>query len=729
MRYGAAAFTCLVTAVLVLLAGPASAQEGVFAGMQKGVESVFSSVATTITFASGAVTRTTTTNVYPAFTLNMNTLLFPNVRLSAGGVFEVNMSSTTAGQSTTRSTIANNRPFFLLRSTNPVFSPGVGYFRREARARTAGLSGSKLVNDEYAAYLGWKPAGGPRSDFQFLRTHTFDGERAFQDVTKDFGSLVSSYSYRNLGLYYRGVYLDTDDRIGRLETRQVSHAVRGDYSQSFFQKRLLWNATFNVSHQDLRTAARSSGGEVPLTVTPFAGLASISDTPVTAQLSQNAQLIDGNLTAGAGINLGLAATPADAHLRNIGLDLLTPTEVNRFLIWVDRELPVEITNAFSWEIYSSADNVIWRRETSVPVAPFGAFENRFEVDFPSITARYIKAVTRPLSAAVPDASRFQDIFVTEMQAFVRRPAAQINARLTQDTSLLNTDVRMRILDAPSLYYEGFYLSNRTSGFGSNTDTLSNGLSVNHTFGRIFSAYARCAREQGSQVQGYRVATVTSATLTIEPIPAWRSSFLFSGQDERIAGIPNTRSGWFVQNSARPYRGIDVLFGFGWTSTTRETGEISHDRLVNVSATVVPRQHVSLTLNYDGRVTERSGTFVGSPQVREHRAYAAVAVDPIRTFHLVVGGEMVVATGQTTRSALNVGTSWAPFPDGTLQLVFAHNEALRSLEFGKERSTVGAVRWNMSRQSYIDVSYQRILSQSVLLTTESRIFSVRVRLFV
>ena len=114
---------------------------------------------------------------------------------------------------TTDSTITRNRPFFLLRSTNPVFSPGIGYFRREDRARTAGLSDVKLVNDEYAAYLGWNPAGGPQSDFQFLRTHTFDGERAYQDVTKDFGSLVSNYTYRNLGAYYRGSYLDTDDQL------------------------------------------------------------------------------------------------------------------------------------------------------------------------------------------------------------------------------------------------------------------------------------------------------------------------------------------------------------------------------------------------------------------------------------------------------------------------------------------------------------------------------------
>ena len=71
-------------------------------------------------------------------------------------------------------------------------------------------------------------------------------------------------------------------------------------------------------------------------------------------------------------------------------------------------------------------------------------------------------MTRPLSVVVPDASRLPDILVTEIQAFVRRPAAaRPAARSARTTQIVNTDVRMRLLDAPSLYYEGFYLYNGT----------------------------------------------------------------------------------------------------------------------------------------------------------------------------------------------------------------------------------------------------------------------------
>jgi hypothetical protein len=254
------------------------------------------------------------------------------------------------------------------------------------------------------------------------------------------------------------------------------------------------------------------------------------------------------------------------------------------------------------------------------------------------------------------------------------------------------------------------------------------VSVNHTFGRIYSVYARGAREQGTQAQGYRVATITNATFTVDPVPTFRSSILYAGQNEQTGELPSDRRGLFVQNSAQLYTGVDLLFGFGWNSTTRESGEHTRDRLLNISATIVPRQHVNLTFSYDDTTSERSGTFLGNPQGHTRRAFVTVAVDPIRTLHLVLGEEVIAISDQQTRTTLIVGANWTPFQDGALQFVFAYNDALRALEFGKDRSVLGSVRWNLSARSYLDVSYQRTNSEFVFQTTESKIFSVGVRLF-
>ena len=373
MRRAAAACSLVVTGSLMLGADGAAAQEGIVGNLQKSLDSTFSSVSTTTTDATGAVTKTDTINVNPRLTLSLDTLLYPSLRLNAGGVFEANRAfsdlfSPDGTLTSSDSTISRIRPFVLLRSTNRVFSPGVGFFRREDRSRFTGFTGTKLVNDDYAAYLGWNPEGGPQSDFQYVRTNTFDEHKNVLDIVKDYGSLISNYEYRAFTAYYRGAYLDTDDRIAALETRQVTQSGRFGYSGSFIDKRLVWNGVYTINNQDLTTIAHRERGEVDVPIIPNGGLAALDDIPVTAVLSPNPLLVDGNLTAGSGINLGLPAAGADSRARNLGLDFLNPTEVNRIRVWIDRELPVEVAASFTWEVYSSPDNVVWRREATVSAA-------------------------------------------------------------------------------------------------------------------------------------------------------------------------------------------------------------------------------------------------------------------------------------------------------------------------------------------------------------------------
>lgn len=715
--------------VLSACAEPSWAQEGIFGGMQKGIETSFSSITTTTTTESGAVSRTESTNLSPILYLNLDALVYPRLRLNAGGIWELNAQTLRAGGPGVDATITRSRPFILLRSTNPVLTPGVGYSRNEERARTPGLSDVKLINDEYSAYLGWRPTGGPASEFQYLRTHTFDGARAVQDILRDSFSLVSNYRFRELTASYRGLHLDTDDRLERVNASQTTHAGELGYSGSFIRKRLSVNATYDVNYQATRTVATGPSGEVAIPIAAAAGLSGLSDTPVTARLTANPQVIDGNFTAGAGIDVGMVDPAENPQARNIGLDFISEVEVNRLLIWVDRNLPVEVSNAFSWEIYSSPDNIIWRREAQVSPAPFGPFESRFEVDFPSVTARYIKAVVKPLSLVVPDPTRFSDILVTEVQAYLRRAADEAGGELARTGHLVNADARMRILDVPRLMYEGFYLYNTSSAPGGrHTETLSNGISVTHDFARVFSAFGRFAREQGTQSRGQTVSNVSSATLTFEPVRTFRSSVLYNGRDEHTSLGGETRQALYFQNSAQVYAGVDLLFGFGWSGTTFPTGERWRDRLLNASGTVAPLNHVSLTFSYDESATERSGVFTGEPRSTLRRLYTAVTVDPIRSLRLAVAEEVYAVTGAKTRSTFSVSANWAPFPDGALQFILAYNEAMRALVFGTERNSMAGVRWNLSQRSYVNVSYQVLKSELPAYATESRIFSATVRVF-
>jgi hypothetical protein len=136
----------------------------------------------------------------------------------------------------------------------------------------------------------------------------------------------------------------------------------------------------------------------------------------------------------------------------------------------------------------------------------------------------------------------------------------------------------------------------------------------------------------------------------------------------------------------------------------------------------------MTVSYDDTTTQRSGTFVGTARSHVRRLYSAVAIDPLRTLHLAVGGEVWAVSDTKARTTFSVSANWAPFPDGALQFVFAYNEALRAAVFGSERNTLGGVRWNVTRRSYVDVSYQLVKSELLAQSTEGKILSATVRLF-
>jgi hypothetical protein len=119
---------------------------------------------------------------------------------------------------------------------------------------------------------------------------------------------------------------------------------------------------------------------------------------------------------------------------------------------------------------------------------------------------------------------------------------------------------------------------------------------------------------------------------------------------------------------------------------------------------------------------------GEPEFFTRRGYLTLGYDPVRTLHLVVEEEVVAVSEENTRVTTYIGVNWAPFPDGSLQVNVGYDDALRALEFGTERNFRSGVRWRFSRQSYIDVSYQKLRTEYTLQTTQAKTLSVDLRLF-
>jgi hypothetical protein len=516
-----------------------------------------------------------------------------------------------------------------------------------------------------------------------------------------------------------------------LEVQDLLQSGRITYSNSFFNKRVSLNTSYNISNDETTVTTAGKGGEVTSQIFPFQGFSVLNDTPQMVALLPNPALIDGNTTASGGINIGLPPLAGDTRRRNFGLDLLNVMEVNNLLVWVDRDLSSApaIANSFSWDIYTSSDNLNWTFFTTIFPAPFGPFQNSFSLNFANVRTRYIKVVTKPLSPAVPSASSFPDIFITELQAFIKKPveSAKGKSKSAITSHIFNLDSRTRILDIPLLFYDLSYFFTKATGQPQNW-TLSNGLSVNHTFSSIFSGTGRVAREDGDQQNEKRSAYVYNASLTANPLRTLRHTLVFSGRIEDIDGQSTNTNSLILSNTAELYKGIDVNLSGGLNFEKTQTGERVRNTTINFGSTIVPHPTLTFNINYADTMTHQSGGEKGSSSTFTREVDLTLAYTPLKTVHIFTSISILLAKNVKTNILQNYGINWSPFPDGTLQFNFSFNENLRSVDNAKERIITPSVRWKITNRTFLDLSYQWVKSTSVSQSEDSNVFSASLKTF-
>jgi hypothetical protein len=721
--------------MLFLLFPVVSEAQGILQSVNGFFDLTFTTSSSKSTDSSGNTVKTDSIGYNPRFSLAINTQIFPNINLSAGGRVEEIVTRTSIDGVSTKSTGVNLRPYINLLWKSDPFTVGVGYNRREEYAKSGDTPGVTNINDEYNAVFGWKPDGLPSVDILLFRRNFYDQHRQFQDTTTDSVLLATEYRYKGLDVRYQANYDDQDLKLFGLETKALTQTGKITYSDSFFDRRVSFNTSYNITRQDTTVTSEGKGGEVTLQAFPFAGL-SINFEVIPPQtqhsiaLNPNPALIDGNLTASAGINIGLPPPGGDTTARHMGLDLLNVTGVNNLLVWVDRELPSNIANAFSWDIYTSSDNLTWNFYMTISPAPFGQqFQNRFELDFPAVNTRYIKVVTKPLAPSVIDASSFPNIFITELQTFIKKPAGAANRTKTANTSqFVNVDAKARILDIPLLYYDFSYFYSRSDPAGLSQYTLSNGLSMNHRFSQVFSGTARVAREDSSQQGEKQWDYIYNASLTATPLRTLTHTLNFSGRTGRTHEGSFNADSLYLNNTVQLYQGIDVYFSGGVNYAKKETGEKTYGSNLNFGSNILPHRNLSLTLNYSYTTSDQSGGGKPSASTYTSRGDLNVSFSPLRTLYLYGSWSILAQTNVKTSYLQNYAIGWSPFPGGDLQFNFGYTEAIRSEDRARERSIGPSLRWKISTRSALDVSYQWVKSSSVSQKSDTNAFSTRLQIF-
>ena len=654
------------------------------------------------------------------YNLNVSKRFFPYLNFETGAVYEYNqLSSDTEGNKVDVDEQILN-PFAELNLDNPLYNAGVGVRTRRREQKITDLPKTKADRDEITGSVGMTPGELlPNWNLRYTHLHTYDDPETIDQIQK---TLLLDSSWRpleGLNLDYTYTRVDSEERSLDFDTLQQTHFGRIGYFRSFFDGRLSMNSGYSINYNKFEFSSETGFVENPLLRS--AGLSSLDISPEDGPaLSINGALIDGNLIASAGLDMGTAGD--QTQLLNIGLDLGFPQAVDQVRIWVDRQLTTVVSNSFTWSVYTSPDNTdlsIWTLAATISPAIFPTFDNRFEIVFPAVNTRYIKVVTRPLSPVVPGAANFANIFVTEMQAFV----TQTGASVTNDNSVtdqnVNFNLRGRLSDRTIVNYNMVYSQQDTDPDNDKRTQLSNGAYLNHTFNNVFSANVNGQRTDISVLDQDNTNYNYGASLRAVWLSTFDQSLTFTGRYEDNDLGTAYQNSIFLRSNALLYRGWSAFLDMGYTREESFAGEKITSSIIRPGTSLQPHPTLDLNLDFSFKRTEQSDADIGPTD--ETRYDVQVFYTPFSNLSFFGKVNGLYRDGESDIYQ-QYTMNWSPYPDGDLQFYFTFNEILIS-ENNQEQTVVGpGLKWTIGRHITLDATYNWTTDDSDIQKIESNIFT-------
>ena len=701
----------------VLLAPNAGAE-----GIRLNGEITYQDVDTTTTNkTTGEKFDTNSYLIRQRYNLDLSKTIFPYLSFDTGSIFELSHTNSETEGTTTKRDERLLQPFVRLSLNNPIYKSSLEYRRTEFHTSTTNVPNTEDIRDEYDAILRWKPVELPEVTLRYTYTHVYDDPETV-DLVEKLTTVESKYTaWRDLSLNYFYSRTDTENRLANFDTLEQLHSGRAEYGRNFWDGRLFFNTNYRIIYSTIDLSGDSSNVQVPLFRS--LGLFSLDNSPQDGPaLTVNNALIDGNLNASAGIDIGLGGD--ELTLTNIGVDLGSTTEVSEIRIWVDRRLTNSVANSFSWTVYTSPDNTnlsTWTLVATISPAPFGTFDNVFSISFPSVSTRFIKVVTRPLLPTVPDAASFPNIFITEMETFgtVSEDAFQDTQETINWTYDLN--LRARVTDKTTLGYSVYY-NYRDQDLSDKRTELSNTLSLNHIFDEVFSTTARLNRTDETQENVDTVDYNYNLSLRGAYLPTLDQSLTFSGSNTNTEDDSSDTMTVLLRTNAILYTGWSAFVdaGFNW-NRPEASNTTEKSWLLRASTNFAPNQ--MLTLNLDYRQRE-----IIHPETSTRYDFTAEAFFvPLRALSFNVRYNIIDRSGFDTQTTQNYAAIWSPFPDGSIQFFFNYNETLESIE-DRRRTTIGpGLNWTISNHFFFEMSYSYQKDDSDVQKIESNNLFAKFRL--
>lgn len=675
--------------------------------------------------ASGQTTQTDSSSWSQKYNLNLEKSFFPNLRLKADGIFERNVMDIDINGDERTSKWRNIRPHVDLTLDNRLYRAGVSYSRREAEQKSSGTEAITNINELYSTILGWRPDGLPNFDLRVDKSNLYDKERQSVDNTTLTSSLNSRYRTDRFDLRYNPVLQEYTNHIDNYELKNTTHNGRIGYTDSFFDRRTTFGATYNITDRHQKIIAHGVGEIFEQIVGISQGLFVQSTSINTVDLAVVNELINGDIAASSGVNL-VTTDPVPVPIQ-LGLNFGSDTVVNSLRVRVDTSYPTAIADFFTWEIYSKTDDISdWQLAQIVPLAPFNAFQNYFEINFANVTTQYIKVVVTPLSSVSSPPGSPSSILVTELQAFIREPVPDQETKTSSTSHQLSMDARTRLTEQYNLFHNVSFFMTKTNPGEGERSTLSNILSANHRFNKTLRGNIRVLREDINDIDASGYAHGYSASLQAEPLKTLNNALVFNGRQERVGDDKSTRNSLLLQNRAKLYKGIDAFINGGVSWQNPASGQDQEILTLNMGTNVVPHRTMTITANYSETSTDSSGNGLPDETKRTNKTDVGLTWRPFQTIYLVASYGRVEQENRND-TLKNYSLNWSPFPYGTLQIRLDYSEELRAHDLSKLTTFRPSIRWQITPRIDLTVSYFKTESDSVIQTIDMESLNANIKI--
>ncbi|UCG14187.1 MAG: hypothetical protein JSU72_06925 [Deltaproteobacteria bacterium] len=642
------------------------------------------------------------------YNLNLAKTVYPYLTFNAGAFFELDTTKSLTDDVKTEEMTLQPRVGVTL--NNPLCQAGLDYRGTRRRVEATDLPKIELFRDDLTANLVWSPADLPLLDLRYNLTHTYDDPETVDVVDKVF-TLKSAYTaWEELRLDYTYTRLDTDNRARDFKTLNQTHFGSANYTHNFFEDRLFMNTSYRIRYNTLEFPGAET---VQSPLQRFQGLSSVNNDPPDdgPALVINNALIDGNLIASAGINIGLAGS--QTAFTNIGLNFGSATDVDEIHVWVDRRLTAAVAGSFSWAVYASPDNIdtsTWSLVATVSPAFFGNLDNRFEISFPKVNTQYIKVVTRALTPAIDPGGQFRDIFVTEMQAFITLSGVEVQNKFTTLDQNYDLNLTGRLSDKTTVGYNLQYLSQDQDAPAEDSSQLFNNIFLNHTFSNIFTASGTLSRTDTTEGDSDTTTHTYGVSMRGTYLPTLSQTLTFSGTNESDQTGSTYDYSVFLRHNATLYSGWSAFLDVGrsWNQLVDNTRNVNNT--IRMGTNFIPNSMITLNFNYVYTLTD-SEDFEGNTQKTTNKNMALeVFFTPFRALSLSAGINYV-ERGDFSSTLQQYFVNWSPFPDGDFQFFLNYSESLEPEVDQNERTIGPGFNWKISNHFSLRMSYSYVQSET------------------